>query len=170
LDASPRAFSLNGKKYEGAIRGAISEWAMCSGLLEDPLTSLTSRFSFETVALKIRELPIYQERNERGHNMYNSALAKFAEYLSDGYESDIETDIDSILTAIDLGETEKRNLVKPRIGQGTFRQKLVANWNGCAVTGFKDTNLLVASHIKPWRASNNTERLDPFNGLLLVPN
>jgi predicted restriction endonuclease len=29
---------------------------------------------------------------------------------------------------------------------------------------------LVASHIKPWRASTNTERLDPFNGLALTPN
>ena len=30
--------------------------------------------------------------------------------------------------------------------------------------------MLVASHIKPWRASTNPERLDPFNGLLLLPN
>lgn len=143
---------------------------MDNGLLEGPLTSLTSRFYFEKIALKIRALPIYQERNERGHNMYNSALAKFAEYLSEGYESDIESDIDSILVTTAVGETEKSNLVKSRIGQGIFRQKLVAYWNECAVTGFKDINLLVASHIKPWHASNNTERLDPFNGLLLVPN
>ncbi len=47
---------------------------------------------------------------------------------------------------------------------------MVAYWNGCAVTGFKDTSLLVASHIKPWCASSNTERLDQFNGLLLIPN
>ena len=30
--------------------------------------------------------------------------------------------------------------------------------------------MLVASHIKPWSASNNFERLDVFNGLLLTPN
>jgi predicted restriction endonuclease len=29
---------------------------------------------------------------------------------------------------------------------------------------------LRASHIKPWRDSNNFERLDVFNGLLLTPN
>lgn len=28
----------------------------------------------------------------------------------------------------------------------------------------------MASHIKPWRASSNAERLDKFNGLLLIPN
>jgi putative restriction endonuclease len=30
--------------------------------------------------------------------------------------------------------------------------------------------LLIASHIKPWKASTNAERLDVFNGLLLTPN
>jgi predicted restriction endonuclease len=30
--------------------------------------------------------------------------------------------------------------------------------------------MLRASHIKPWRACNNEERLDHFNGLLLMPN
>ena len=28
----------------------------------------------------------------------------------------------------------------------------------------------MASHIKPWRLSNNSERLNGFNGLLLTPN
>ncbi len=30
-------------------------------------------------------------------------------------------------------------------------------------------SLLRASHIKPWKDSNNQERLSPFNGLLLIP-
>ena len=158
------------KKYEGAIRGVISEWAIDAGLIEGPLTALLSKVSFDAIAPKIRELPIYQERNTRGHNMYNSALLKFSEYLSEGFAGDIESDIDSILADTNLDQTEKTNLVKSRIGQGKFRQKLVAYWNGCAVTGFKDTNLLIASHIKPWSASSNIERLEPFNGLLLLPN
>jgi predicted restriction endonuclease len=102
--------------------------------------------------------------------MYSSALLKFSEYLSEGYYGDIESDIDDILSATNIGETEKSNLVKSRIGQGIFRQKLVDYWTCCAITGFKDVNLLVASHIKPWRGSNNSERLDPFNGFLLTPN
>jgi len=158
------------KKYDGAVRGIMSEWAIDSGLLQGPLSSLTSRSAFDRIAAKIRALPTYKKRNKTGHSMYNSALVKFAEYLADGYDNDIESDIDSILAASGVGETEKSNLIKLRIGQGAFRQKLVAYWKGCAVTGFKDTNLLVASHIKPWRASDNAERLDPFNGLLLVPN
>jgi putative restriction endonuclease len=140
------------KKYEGAISGALSEWAMDNGLLSGPLTSITNRSHFEAIALKIRALPIYQERNERGHSMYNSALNQFANYLSEGYESDIEADVESIMADPLIGETEKTSLIKSRIGQGTFRQKLVAYWRGCSVTGYSDTNLLVASHIKPWSA------------------
>jgi putative restriction endonuclease len=61
-------------------------------------------------------------------------------------------------------------LIKARIGQGAFRAKLIVLWGSCAVTGYKDLNLLVASHIKPWSVSSNSERLDVYNGLLLVPN
>lgn len=30
--------------------------------------------------------------------------------------------------------------------------------------------MLVASHIKPWKDADNKERLDAYNGLLLLPN
>jgi predicted restriction endonuclease len=66
--------------------------------------------------------------------------------------------------------TERRALVLSRIGQGDFRESLMRLWGGrCAVTGLDLPVLLRASHIKPWRDSDNRERLDPFNGLLLAP-
>lgn len=69
-----------------------------------------------------------------------------------------------------LPETEKEALTKSRIGQGRYRADLLRVWNGrCAVTGLRVTTLLRASHIKPWSSSDNRERLDPFNGLLLAP-
>jgi predicted restriction endonuclease len=37
------------------------------------------------------------------------------------------------------------------------------------VTGVGDKRLLRASHIKPWRESNNGERLNGANGLMLSP-
>ncbi len=157
-------------KYDGAISGAMSQWAIEGGLLEGPLTAIYSHSQFEAIAVRLRNLPIYRERNKRGHNMYNSALNKFSEYLSEGYDNDIESDIDVILSQGFASETERKNLIKTRIGQGSFRQRLIAYWKGCAVTGYKDTSLLIASHIKPWSSSDNTERLDYFNGLLLLPN
>lgn len=157
------------KKYEGAVNGVMSEWAIQGGFMNGPISSIQSRGRFELVAIALRKLPIYQERNDRGHNMYNSALNKYAEYLEEGFDSDIEADVESILAADNVTDTERVALLKTRIGQGNFRQKLIAIWGGCAVTGYKDPSMLVASHIKPWRASSNVERLDGYNGLLLLP-
>lgn len=68
--------------------------------------------------------------------------------------------------------SEYEALVKCRKGQGRFRADLIEVCNGkCRVTGYSDKALLVASHIKPWRlCSSKKEKLDKFNGLLLLPN
>lgn len=157
------------KKYNGAIKGSMSDWAMQGGLTEGPLTSIHSHTQFESIASALRDLPIYQERNERGNSMYNSALNKYAEYLAEKFDNDVESDIDSILAEDCVSDTEKSSLIKSRIGQGIFRQRLVSLWGGCSVTGYKDPFMLVASHIKPWRVASNSERLDRYNGLLLLP-
>jgi putative restriction endonuclease len=66
-------------------------------------------------------------------------------------------------------ETTQKRLVDARLGQGDYRNDLLGLWGGnCALTGLSRTTLLVASHIKPWKCSNNVERLDPHNGLLLA--
>lgn len=66
------------------------------------------------------------------------------------------------------GETERQVLARARIGQGRFREDLMIRWKAqCAVSGVTRPELLRASHIKPWSSSNNLERLDPANGLLL---
>lgn len=65
-------------------------------------------------------------------------------------------------------ETTKRALIDARVGQGKFRNDLLELWEGrCAVTGCSVVEVLRASHVKPWRQSSNTERLDPHNGLSL---
>lgn len=67
-------------------------------------------------------------------------------------------------------ETVREALVKARIGQGRWRSDLMKHWAGrCAVTGLEVETLLRASHIKPWRDSDNRERLDVFNGFMLGP-
>lgn len=68
-----------------------------------------------------------------------------------------------------LDSTEREQVTKSRIGQGVFRERLLTVWKGCAVTGVERPDLVRASHIKPWRMSSNEERLDPNNGLLLLP-
>ena len=53
--------------------------------------------------------------------------------------------------------------------QEYFRKEVIRKWGTCAVTGAENTALLNASHIRPWKWSNNYQRLDPSNGLLLSP-
>ena len=70
-----------------------------------------------------------------------------------------------------LSQTECDALIKARVGQGQFRDALIARWKGCAVTGCGFLNAVVASHIKPWSQCNSRdERLGVSNGLLLIPN
>lgn len=102
--------------------------------------------------------------------MYSAALAQFRAYTAEEYGIGLESEIENTLNDPAIGETERLNPLKAHLGQGKFRQRIIAYWKCCAVTSYSDPNFLVASHIKPWRASSNTERLCQFNGLLLVPN
>ena len=69
-----------------------------------------------------------------------------------------------------LDKTEQEQIVISRLGQGNFRKNVIRLWGSCSITGLQNITLLRASHIKPWKDSNNQERLNPFNGLLLIPN
>jgi putative restriction endonuclease len=69
-----------------------------------------------------------------------------------------------------LAITEQEQIVASRLGQGNFRRNLVRLWGSCSLTGLQNITLLRASHIKPWKVSTNSERLTPYNGLLLIPN
>lgn len=68
-----------------------------------------------------------------------------------------------------LPETERSQLVKARVGQGLFRSHVELLEPRCRVTGVADRRFLRASHIKPWALSNDFEKLDGNNGLMLAP-
>ena len=65
--------------------------------------------------------------------------------------------------------TERDALTKARLGQGLFRHRVSELEPTCRVTGLARQQFLVASHIKPWRSCDNSERLSGANGLLLSP-
>lgn len=157
------------KKYESAIFGSISGWADQAGLIKSNLIEVDEPEDFEQLSEAIKQLSIFQERNSVGHQMYSAALNKYSAYLK-SMQKEVEEDIEKIVKDDSVSETEKDSLIKSRLGQGTFRKNLKDYWQGCAVTHYESTKLLIASHIKPWRSSDNKERLDMFNGLLLIPN
>jgi len=78
-------------------------------------------------------------------------------------------DIEVVQAMADIPETQKRQLVASRIGQGLFRKRALLMGAQCRVTGVAEKRLLRASHIKPWRDCDNFERLDGANGLMLSP-
>ena len=81
-----------------------------------------------------------------------------------------EVDIENALPEIEKeNKTTRKALVEARKGQGKYRDDLLDLWKSCSVSDFSMKEFLRASHIKPWRDSNNIERLDKFNGLLLNP-
>ncbi len=68
-----------------------------------------------------------------------------------------------------LSETDRDAVIKARIGQGLFRDRVLAIEPRCRVTGIGNRDHLIASHIKPWAKSDNRKRLDGNNGLMLAP-
>lgn len=74
-----------------------------------------------------------------------------------------------IAEAPNIPETERRALVLARRGQGVFRSNVRAVERACRVTRVDRPEHLVASHIRPWRHSDNEARLAGENGLMLTP-
>lgn len=105
---------------------------------------------------------------------FRAGLNKFLAFINSDYHKRIADPIITEIKAVEndntIKMTEKDSIVKSRIGQGIFRKGLIEYWHGCAISQCPLTWMLIASHIKPWRDADNQERLDPYNGLLLLPN
>lgn len=78
-------------------------------------------------------------------------------------------DIHQIEIDDSIPETQRIQLAKARIGQGLFRKRVILLDAACRVTGVSDARVLIASHIKPWRDADNSERINGYNGILLSP-
>ncbi|MGB5475127.1 MAG: HNH endonuclease [Gammaproteobacteria bacterium] len=156
--------------YSGAIAGSISAWAREAGLCTKNLDDVSSVDELRTIAEGLKEFATFKEQNKRGNSMYSSALKAYIEYRKREAPEEFEADVNDIMSDNQIAKTEKATYISARVGQGKYRSDLIGYWEKCALTGFADTRFLVASHIKPWRKSSNRERLDPYNGLLLLPN
>lgn len=66
-------------------------------------------------------------------------------------------------------ESKRQEIRKARDGQGKYRELLLEQCRYCPFTMISDERLLIASHIKPWAASNEKEKIDPYNGYMLSP-
>ena len=73
------------------------------------------------------------------------------------------------ITEPSVVNTIRRTLTNIRIGQNSFRNRLLEECTFCPFTNVNDPKLLIASHIKPWVASDDQEKLDPKNGFIFTP-
>ena len=103
------------------------------------LTSLMEYAQFEGAQMIVR-----QETNPR---TISTRLIKYFDLTKEGE---------------DVASESKR-----RKGQDYFRRMILANYNcRCALTGIDMPQLLLASHIIPWKdKSHKKERLNPENGM-----
>ncbi|MEW9674146.1 HNH endonuclease [Ammoniphilus sp. 3BR4] len=93
--------------------------------------------------------------------------------VSSGSETNnegLESKIVGVANTNEITDTEKEQIIKSRIGQSAFKKGLLNIQKKCRLCGVTDERFLIASHIKSWSQSNNKERLDLNNGLLLCPN
>lgn len=94
-------------------------------------------------------------------------LAYESEKLISQFQNKTIIEVNHIdIAAFPEGKDVQR-LVKIRVNQNFFRSSVLSSYNQkCCITGIEIPELLVASHIIPWR-SNKKERINPRNGLCL---
>lgn len=68
-----------------------------------------------------------------------------------------------------IAPIKKNQMIYARVGQGKYRENLLAECPYCPITLVSDDRLLIASHIKPWASSNEREKIDPKNGFMFTP-
>jgi len=132
---------------------------------------------------KVDEILRQEDLKRQGRKVYSSkkslsdfraGLNMFLGFINSDYHKRITDSIIAEIRSLEkdntINATEKDSIVKSRIGQGSFRKDLIEYWHGCAISQCPLTWMLIASHIKPWKDADNQERLDVYNGLLLLPN
>lgn len=100
---------------------------------------------------------------------YNFYFRLFADYFGEVEHPYLIEKVEEEIAENINDKVEKTQLYRARVGQGEYRKKLLELCPFCPITLISDDRLLIASHIKPWVASDDIEKIDPFNGLMLTP-
>lgn len=123
------------------------------------------RFQGEFVCIGFDIVPNTPDRSGRLRN----AIVFRLQPVHDDIGEELYTTPVPFLDVGSIGSTTRQVLTTVRTKQDLFRRRLTTVERGCRLTGVYDLRFLRASHIKPWAASNDSERTDENNGLLLTP-
>lgn len=158
----------NGKTERLEHIDAIRRGAKCFGVLGkfiDPKAKKVKIETFDDEQLLI----IGNLEDDDDRYTYARILGRLP--ISELGVSTLIADFKKIESDKATGPTTKQELFNARVGQGKFGSDVREFWNHCcSVTGASTKAALEASHIKRWADSNDAQRLDPNNGLLLTAN
>lgn len=154
-------------KYTHAV-GTISKEMMDLRVISKPLDKM-ELFEIDLAIALIFQNEHFIVKNTTGNHMYSNALKWFRSYIQSNVFEEVEVQKEEkrIVMNVTIEKTEREAIVKSRIGQGRFREKILGKYGACVITGIDIPRVLVASHIKPWAVSTNEERICEDNGLLL---
>lgn len=157
-------------RYITELNDTASNLLHDAKLVTSSVLDIGDYFEVSRLITSSNQVNEFMEYNDLHKGILTDALELYKAYLDELTAATTQNDIAEIESDQNIEETEKTLLIQARRGQGKFRERLIQHWKKCSVTGYENISLLVASHIKPWSQSDNGERLDPFNGLLLTPN
>ncbi len=154
--------------YDTAIK-TISKDMLSAGIINKPLDQMEICELDLAVHLILKNND-FIKKNDIGKKMYSNALKRYRCYKY--LETDLGTQamLEEALVRNDKNLTadEKEEIIKSRRGQGIYQANLLNKYNReCVITKISASQVLIASHIKPWSVCNNNERLDVNNGLIL---
>ena len=108
-------------------------------------------------------LPVWNEYAANREKLFLDAEYSLAAFQKQKVEDHLGID------NRDLVGKDRLAVIKQRVNQDVFRTMILNNYSShCAISGLNIPSLLIASHIIPW-ADNESERLNPENGICLSP-
>lgn len=143
------------KKYSGAVTGPLTAWANLNSILNGPLTAVKNLSTFQPISSAIQKLPIFIERNSTGHQMYSSALVKFAEFLQQAKDPSRGNPTMHLGEQTPISEKERVSLANKMVEAlpGSRRRsqhdleegggfRIIADGNQCAAVYFSNNALV----------------------------
>ncbi len=125
---------------------------------------------FRKIALPtITYVSIYKISDSVGKIYFYFYISLDYEYNPVNHPEKIRLEEKKINQEPGLNKNEKMQLVRSRIGQGKYKEGLLEEMPECLITRVNDERVLIGSHIKPWSLSDDTEKIDHYNGLTLTP-
>ncbi len=107
---------------------------------------------------------------DKYNDKYNILADKYNAFMNGELSTGSDETYSGIVAEPTVHEAGIREqLIRARVGQNYFRNAVLSAYeNHCCMTGIAIPDFLIASHIKPWKVSDDIkEKANPQNGLCL---